>query len=224
MGSENAHELARLMMELTPVMGRTLAMRLRKPPGMDRMLPPHMMLMRRLQYGPASQQELAAQLRVAPSTMSATIDALEKRGWVIRERDENDRRAVRISLTDAGRKMLETTDDFTASALDNLISMLSEEEINQALQGLRVLRGLFIKAQEAQHDEHGAKHGSWGRRGGGMRGMRGGFGRGPRGGFRAGGRMPFVMPLPPDFPAGDFFFFEEDEIEDDAPDEPTETL
>jgi DNA-binding MarR family transcriptional regulator len=223
MATENAHELARLMMELTPVMGRTMAMRLRKPPGMDHMLPPHMMLMRRLQYGPASQQELAAQLRVAPSTMSATIDALEKRGWVSRERDENDRRVVRISLTDAGRKMLETTDDFAASALDSLISVLSEEEIDKALAGLRVLRDLFIKAQQAAPEEASAR---WERHG--MQGRRGGFGRGPRGGFR-GGPMPFTIPLPPDFvpfPPGDIFFYaaDDDEIIEDDQDDPSPTL
>jgi DNA-binding MarR family transcriptional regulator len=201
MPANEAHELARLLVELTPAMGRTLAMRLRHPAGDEAMLPPHLLLLRRLRAGSATHGELAAQLRVVPSTLSATLDALEKRGWVSRERDAEDRRVVRVALTDAGHAVLQTTDDVAASALDDLISTLTDEQIHQALAGMRVLRDLFAKAR---HDEPSAGMRRWGHR---MPPV-------------PPGAIPFTMPIPPGFPPpGDILFYAADAqpFEDDDP-------
>lgn len=199
MASDSAHELARLLVELGPVLGRTLALRLRRPPGAEAMLPPHMMLLRRLQLGPAPQSILAQQMRVSPSTMSATIDALERRGWVARERDDADRRVARVVLTEAGRAVLTTMDDVAASALDDLIGTLSEAEIEQAVAGLRVLRDLFIRAVQA---EEAAGPPRW-----------------PRGPMPP---FPPPMPPPPGFagPPGDMLFFAGEDIDMPEADEP----
>ena len=205
MAGNSAHELARLLIELGPVLGRMLALRLRRPPGAEAMLPPHMMLLRRLQLGPASQGALAQQMRVSPSTMSATIDALERRGWVARERDETDRRVTRVVLTEAGQAVLTTMDVVAASALDDLISTLSEAEIQQAVAGLRVLRNLFIRTAQA---EEAADPPAW-----------------------TNGPMPFPPPFPPPMPPpgfggppGDMLFFTGEPFPPPEADEPPATF
>lgn len=45
---------------------------------------------------------LARTLGIAKSAITKTVDRLEERGWLRRERDTEDRRAVRATLTPAG--------------------------------------------------------------------------------------------------------------------------
>jgi DNA-binding MarR family transcriptional regulator len=51
--------------------------------------------------------ELAEYEGLAQPTMTLLVKRLEKRGWVARERDAADRRAVLVSLTPAGAAALE---------------------------------------------------------------------------------------------------------------------
>jgi DNA-binding MarR family transcriptional regulator len=53
---------------------------------------------------PLSQQELAGRLRLEKSSVSRLVADLERRGLVQRQRDEDNRRVVRLRLTDAGRR------------------------------------------------------------------------------------------------------------------------
>ena len=53
---------------------------------------------------PLSQQELAARLRLEKSSVSRLVADLERRGLIQRQRDEENRRVVRLRLTDEGRR------------------------------------------------------------------------------------------------------------------------
>jgi DNA-binding MarR family transcriptional regulator len=46
--------------------------------------------------GPLSPSELARRAGLHPATMTGILDRLERSGWVTRERDPDDRRAVRV--------------------------------------------------------------------------------------------------------------------------------
>lgn len=50
-------------------------------------------------------RDLAADLGVAPATLTPVVDALESAGAVRRERDAADRRVVRLAVTPAGRRL-----------------------------------------------------------------------------------------------------------------------
>jgi DNA-binding transcriptional ArsR family regulator len=47
-------------------------------------------------YGPLSPSALAQRASLHPATMTGILDRLERGGWVVRERDPSDRRAVRV--------------------------------------------------------------------------------------------------------------------------------
>jgi DNA-binding MarR family transcriptional regulator len=53
---------------------------------------------------PLSQQELAARLRLEKSSVSRLVADLERRGLIQRQRDKDNRRVVRLRLTDGGRR------------------------------------------------------------------------------------------------------------------------
>nr|WP_281352285.1 MarR family winged helix-turn-helix transcriptional regulator [Phytoactinopolyspora alkaliphila] len=58
---------------------------------------------------------LLAQTMVTSGTMTARVDKLTARGLVTRRRDDQDRRAVKVALTDAGRAAVD-------AALDGLLA------------------------------------------------------------------------------------------------------
>lgn len=56
--------------------------------------------------GPATQRSLADALRVSPRNVTGLVDALVDSGHVTREPHPTDRRAVVVTLTDAGRRFV----------------------------------------------------------------------------------------------------------------------
>lgn len=57
-------------------------------------------------------RELADEAGITPSTATRILDVLERRGVVSRTRTKEDRRGVTISLTPAGRRTLESQNDW----------------------------------------------------------------------------------------------------------------
>lgn len=89
--------------------------------------PKHVGLMAAVDAGrPASQQELASRLGVAPSLVVSLADHLEALGAITRVRDPDDRRRQVLTLTAHGRQLLtaceaaarELDDEFTAALTD----------------------------------------------------------------------------------------------------------
>ncbi len=64
---------------------------------------------------PRKTKDLAEYLGLAVNSVTDVVDALEKKGLARRQRDEADRRVVRIELTKAGRDAAQT---ITTSILD----------------------------------------------------------------------------------------------------------
>jgi DNA-binding MarR family transcriptional regulator len=56
--------------------------------------------------GPATSSDLAKQDRISPQSMGATLAALEQRGLIERRRDTGDGRRILLSISDAGRQMV----------------------------------------------------------------------------------------------------------------------
>ena len=78
--------------------------------------------------GPLAQQELADRLGLEKSTVSRLVAGLAERGWVVRERDADDRRFYRLTLTAAGRDAARRVGGDLRAHHDRLLSQLSAEE------------------------------------------------------------------------------------------------
>jgi DNA-binding MarR family transcriptional regulator len=59
-----------------------------------------------LNYAPQNLSDLSRRFSLDPSTMVPVIDSLERKGYVVRERDPQDRRRVRLLCTDAARQVM----------------------------------------------------------------------------------------------------------------------
>ena len=89
---------------------------------------------------------LSENLFLEPSTMTPMLKRLEVMGYVRRERDSEDERSVRVSLTDAGRELREKAFDYreiTARAAG-----LSPEEFRVLQKAIVNLRSNLISASE----------------------------------------------------------------------------
>lgn len=52
---------------------------------------------------PLTPSQISERVLVASATMTATLDLLERRGWVVRRPNVDDRRSVLVEITDEGR-------------------------------------------------------------------------------------------------------------------------
>ena len=81
-----------------------------------------------LTTGPISQQQLAEQMRVNRSLVVLIVDALERRGWVERRRDPDDRRSYRLHVTPAGKAAVEEMAPRIRAANREMAAHLSADE------------------------------------------------------------------------------------------------
>jgi DNA-binding MarR family transcriptional regulator len=80
---------------------------------------------------------LAGQLELAKPTVSATIDTLVEHGLVERASVEGDRRAVRLTITPAGRKAFAGTEESMRTRLDSVLRNVADLPlVEQALEQL----------------------------------------------------------------------------------------
>jgi len=88
--------------------------------------------------------ELGRRLGIAPSTLSRNLDRLEDRGLVVRGPDPNDRRALRASLTLAGRSAADSVHnqeiEFTRTILQKLPGSSAEATVTGIEELLAAIR------------------------------------------------------------------------------------
>jgi DNA-binding MarR family transcriptional regulator len=76
---------------------------------------------------------LARELDLDPGAMTRALDRLEAKGLVLRERSTEDRRVVRLRLTEEGRKIARKVPPVMAEVLNQHLAGFSETEWKQLL-------------------------------------------------------------------------------------------
>lgn len=93
--------------------------------------------------GPISSAELSRKLFVTPSNITGIIDRLEKKGLVVRVRQESDRRVVLISLTDMGQKLGKALPDPVESRFISQLADLEPERVQFLAEAMGQILHLF---------------------------------------------------------------------------------
>lgn len=83
----------------------------------------------------SAQHHLARALRIEGPTLTRHLDGMEAAGLIVRARERNDRRAVRVELTDAGRARHAELRQAVMGFNRRLTSGLGDAEL-EALRGL----------------------------------------------------------------------------------------
>jgi DNA-binding MarR family transcriptional regulator len=101
--------------------------------------PAHFPILRSLRRRAYNVSELAERFEVSLPSMSKTVTALVKRGWVERVRSQEDRRVVQLHLTDDGRAILGEMREHAENAVTALLGPLSPEQRERLSAGLDAL-------------------------------------------------------------------------------------
>ncbi len=72
--------------------------------------------------------EVARRLMTTPATLTTVVDTLERNGQVERRRDQADRRAVLLHITDAGRSLVQVTGHDISGELWDLFGVTDEAD------------------------------------------------------------------------------------------------
>ena len=97
---------------------------------------------------------LADSLDVSQASATGIVDRMEQRGLVTRQRDDADRRVVRVALTEEGRDMVNGMAADRREKLATVLDDLSDDELGGFLAGARAMR----RARERLHERLAAEH------------------------------------------------------------------
>ena len=86
---------------------------------------------------------IAKDLSVTVGTLTIAINNLVKKGYVVRNRSEKDRRVVFISLSEKGVKAYNHHKKFHEDMIDEITKSFSEEELKLVISALSNLSSFF---------------------------------------------------------------------------------
>jgi len=102
--------------------------------------------------GPQLSVDVSTELGVNPSTGTRMCDRLVRKGLIRRSRTAGDRRVVRLTLTPAGRTLV---DEVTRRRREELTSLVSAIPSGRHAALVEALRALSSAAGERAEDEFG---------------------------------------------------------------------
>jgi len=102
-----------------------------------------MVLMKLRFHTQLSATQLSEEIGHDMGALTRLIDGLERSGFVRRERSRQDRRAVEITLTAAGRRQVEGSIRVLVDALNELVAPFSRSEVDAMIAQLQRLLGVL---------------------------------------------------------------------------------
>lgn len=96
--------------------------------------------------------DLSRLLHVKPPSITAPLNVLEKRGMVRREQDKEDRRAVRVFVTDEGMALLGHMRDKLYTRVHALVDYLGQPRAAQLLALMDDIYAFVLTEREARKD------------------------------------------------------------------------
>lgn len=77
--------------------------------------------------------DIQRNLHITKPAISQMYNSLEKRGYIVREIDPEDRRKIQVTLTTKGHEVLQEVKKYTGMMLDQVISRLGESDTKQLI-------------------------------------------------------------------------------------------
>lgn len=97
--------------------------------------------------GSMSQQQLADQMQKDKNSVTKLVDALERKGFVVREQNRQDRRSNTLVLTEKAEGLKPGAKQKGISILDEMLVGISEEELRSFLVTLHKLNRNMTPAE-----------------------------------------------------------------------------
>ncbi len=111
-----------------------------------------------LEHEGISLRDLARLLDIRPPSLSEWVTKLTEDGEIVKERDDEDRRSVRISLTDKGRELALSSKEKAEESGGIFAGCLTEEERNKFLEACEKLHAHLTKLAETRWSQGRGHH------------------------------------------------------------------
>lgn len=99
-------------------------------------------------HGEMSQQQLADQMQKDKNSVTKLVDAIERKGFVVRQQNLNDRRSNTLVLTEKANQLKPGAKQKGISILDQMLEGIEEEELRAFLTTLRKLNSNMTVAED----------------------------------------------------------------------------
>jgi DNA-binding MarR family transcriptional regulator len=136
---ECAHEV----LDVVPLAMRAIRKKLREHGAQLLSIPQFRTLLFISKHKGASLSEVADHIGLTLPSMSALVDGLVTRDFVVRRTRPDDRRRVDLTLTERGETTLYSARNETQDYLKERLGRLSETERGTIVRGMRILRQVF---------------------------------------------------------------------------------
>ena len=135
----SAEALAGKLLEITPMWLHAMSTAFRNNGEVDVSTLTQMRTLHALQRGPCTFKELISWRKVAPPTLSRTLEAMVKRGWVERIPHPDDKRQILLKLTPSGLAEFERIRAHMLQHTTHIMSELVSAERQHLFIGLNAL-------------------------------------------------------------------------------------
>ncbi len=143
-------ECAREMLEVVPLVMRTIRGEMRNAREPSLTVPQFRTLLYLNRHGGASLSDVAAFIGLGLPAASALVDGLVSRDLVTREHDREDRRRITLQVTEMGRAAYQTAHRAAEACLAERIAGLGEDEQAIVVQALGILRPAFGASRQEE--------------------------------------------------------------------------
>jgi DNA-binding MarR family transcriptional regulator len=100
--------------------------------------------------------QVARGLKISVSALTIAMNKLEKKGYVRRERDSEDHRIVKVSLTPSGLEAFEYHDAFHKKMVNDALAQLTSEE-RKVLKKTLIKLDAYFAREWARHEKNAAR-------------------------------------------------------------------
>jgi DNA-binding MarR family transcriptional regulator len=104
-------------------------------------------VMRAVSTKPQRITELAAAEGVTQPAITLLVNRLQDRGWVAREPDARDARAVLVRLTTAGRQIFDALRAEYRALVHEEMAMLDDDDVETLARAVEILDGLIARVE-----------------------------------------------------------------------------
>lgn len=111
--------------------------------------------------GNSSLNDLSDLMELDKSTMSRTINNLVADGYVLREPDADDRRYLKIRLTEKGQKIYEVIEDTMNLWFNQIYNSIPEAKRGSLIESLELLINAFIANECCNNNEEDGTNAMW---------------------------------------------------------------
>lgn len=90
--------------------------------------------------------QLGPKMGMEPTSLSRTLKTMEDKGFISRLQDENDRRIMRIFLTEDGKRMRELSKNSVVRFNEKILEQVSEEKLKNFIEVIQIIEQNTVKA------------------------------------------------------------------------------